>query len=234
MSEQSRQLPLALPIEERYEREDFLVGEANELAYATLELWPDWPDPVMLLLGPPGSGKTHLASIWAKRAHAWSIVSTDISHRPAAELLTNSAVVIEDIDRGVPDEAAFFHLLNIAREKKCFVLLTARTPPGDWGIKTMDLLSRLRLAPRIDLSEPDDALMAGLLVKFFVERQMVVDMQVVDFIRSRIDRSVASVRDFVDALNSESLARKKRITRNLARELWKSNPETDPGLPFQG
>lgn len=234
MSEQNRQLPLALPILERFEREDFLVGEANELAYATLEQWPDWPDPVMLLLGPPGSGKTHLASIWAKRAHAWSVVSTDISHRPAAELLSSTAVLIEDVDRGLPDEAAFFHLLNIAREKKCFVLLTARTPPGDWGIKTMDLLSRLRLAPRIDLREPDDALMAGLLVKFFVERQMVVDMQVVDFIRSRIDRSVASVRDFVDALNSESLARKKRITRNLARELWKSHPESDPGLPFQG
>lgn len=233
MSEQNRQLPLALPILERFEREDFLVGEANELAYATLEQWPDWPDPVMLLLGPPGSGKTHLASIWAKRAHAWSVVSTDISHRPAAELLSSTAVLIEDVDRGLPDEAAFFHLLNIAREKKCFVLLTARTPPGDWGIKTMDLLSRLRLAPRIDLREPDDALMAGLLVKFFVERQMVVDMQVVDFIRSRIDRSVASVRDFVDALNSESLARKKRITRNLARELWKSHPESDPGLPFQ-
>jgi chromosomal replication initiation ATPase DnaA len=234
VSEQNRQLPLALPILERFEREDFLVGEANELAYATLEQWPDWPDPVMLLLGPPGSGKTHLASIWAKRAHAWSVVSTDISHRPAAELLSSTAVLIEDVDRGLPDEAAFFHLLNIAREKKCFVLLTARTPPGDWGIKTMDLLSRLRLAPRIDLREPDDALMAGLLVKFFVERQMVVDMQVVDFIRSRIDRSVASVRDFVDALNSESLARKKRITRNLARELWKSHPESDPGLPFQG
>lgn len=233
MSEQNRQLPLALPILERFEREDFLVGEANELAYATLEQWPDWPDPVMLLLGPPGSGKTHLASIWAKRAHAWSVVSTDISHRPSAELLSSTAVLIEDVDRGLPDEAAFFHLLNIAREKKCFVLLTARTPPGDWGIKTMDLLSRLRLAPRIDLREPDDALMAGLLVKFFVERQMVVDMQVVDFIRSRIDRSVASVRDFVDALNSESLARKKRITRNLARELWKSHPESDPGLPFQ-
>jgi len=233
VSEQNRQLPLALPILERFEREDFLVGEANELAYATLEQWPDWPDPVMLLLGPPGSGKTHLASIWAKRAHAWSVVSTDISHRPSAELLSSTAVLIEDVDRGLPDEAAFFHLLNIAREKKCFVLLTARTPPGDWGIKTMDLLSRLRLAPRIDLREPDDALMAGLLVKFFVERQMVVDMQVVDFIRSRIDRSVASVRDFVDALNSESLARKKRITRNLARELWKSHPESDPGLPFQ-
>jgi len=234
VSEQNRQLPLALPTEERFEREEFLVGEANELAYATLEQWPDWPDPVMLLLGPPGSGKTHLASIWAKRAHAWSVVSTDISYRPAAELLASTAVLIEDVDRGLPDEAAFFHLLNIAREKKCFVLLTARTPPGDWGIKTMDLLSRLRLAPRIDLSEPDDALMAGLLVKFFVERQMVVDMQVVDFIRSRIDRSVASVRDFVDALNSESLARKKRITRNLARELWKNNTETDPGLPFTG
>ena len=234
MSEQNRQLPLALPILERFEREDFLVGDANELAYATLEQWPDWPDPIMLLLGPPGSGKTHLASIWAKRAHAWSVVSTDISHRPAAELLSSTAVLIEDVDRGLPDEAAFFHLLNIAREKKCFVLLTARTPPGDWGIKTMDLLSRLRLAPRIDLREPDDALMAGLLVKFFVERQMVVDMQVVEFIRSRIDRSVASVRDFVDALNSESLARKKRITRNLARELWKSHPESDPGLPFQG
>lgn len=232
MSDQTRQLPLALPIEERFEREDFLVGEANETAYATLEQWPDWPDPVMILLGPPGSGKTHLATVWARRAHAWTIDPKEIGVRPAAELLANSAVLFEDIDRNMPDEAAFFHVLNRAREQKCFVLMTARTPPGDWGIKTPDLLSRLRLAPRVDMREPDDALLAGLLVKFFVERQMVVDMQVVDFIRSRIDRSVSSLRDFVDALNRESLARKKRITRNLARDLWKNSPESDPGLPF--
>ena len=112
------------------------------------------------------------------------------------------------------------------------MLITARTPPGDWGIRTADLLSRLRLAPRIDLLEPDDSLLTALLVKFFVERQMVVDMQVVDFIKNRIERSVSSLRAFVDDLNREGLAKRRRITKALARELWKQQDRHIQDLPL--
>lgn len=216
------QLALDLPIEERYGAEDFLVGDSNALAYGLIEQWPEWHDPVLLMVGPPGSGKTHLAHIWARQAHALFIRPEDIAAARAQDILSAHAVLIEDMDQGRFDEASLFHILNRARETQSSVLITARTPPSDWKIRTPDLLSRLRLAPRIDLQEPDDGLLTALLVKFFVERQMVVDMQVVDFIKSRIDRSVSALREFVDSLNREGLARRRRITRALARDLWKA------------
>ena len=227
-----QQLALDLPVEERFEAEDFLVGACNERAYGMLEQWPDWHDPVLLLIGPPGSGKTHLSTIWARRTEAWRIRPEDIGAAQTQDLLSARVLLIEDIDQGRFDEASLFHLLNRAREIKSFILMTGRTPPSDWGLRTADLLSRLRLAPRIDLLEPDDSLLTALLVKFFVERQMVVDMQVVEFIKSRIDRSVTALREFVDALNREGLARRRRITKALARELWKMQDRHAQDLPL--
>ena len=229
----ARQLALELPVEERFEAEDFLVGDCNALAYNMLEQWPDWRDCVLLLIGPPGSGKTHLTTIWARRAESQRISPAAITPAQVQAMTPDHALLIEDMDQSPFDEASLFHLLNRSREVKSSIVLTARTPPSDWGLKTPDLLSRLRLAPRIDLQEPDDGLLTALLVKFFVERQMVVDMQVVDFIKSRIDRSVSSLRDFVDALNREGLARRRRITKALAREVWKLQdlPIHDPLLP---
>jgi chromosomal replication initiation ATPase DnaA len=229
----AQQLALDLPVEEKFEAEDFLVGDSNALAYGMLEQWPDWRDPVLLLVGPPGSGKTHLSTIWARRAGAERVSPDRINPSLMASIRPDHALLIEDMDQTRFDEASLFHMLNRSREIKCSIMLTARTSPSDWGLKTADLLSRLRLAPRIDLLEPDDGLLTALLVKFFVERQMVVDMQVVDFIKSRIDRSVSSLRDFVDALNREGLARRRRITKALAREVWKvqDQPAGDPVLP---
>ena len=96
-----------------------------------------------------------------------------------------------------------FHLLNAARERRCFVLLTARTPPGDWGLATPDLLSRLRLAPSAVLGDPDEALVRAILVKLFLERQIVIDTSVVEFLAARIERSVTAAKSMVEALDRE-------------------------------
>ena len=130
-----RQLAFDLPLDPRYGREDFLVGPANEAAYALVEAWPDWPDSVLVLTGSSGSGKSHLAAIWAERAHAWTAAASEIGADAVQHLVSNGALVIEDVDRAENrDEAALFHLLNRARERAWAQLqaLAFRQLAGEW------------------------------------------------------------------------------------------------------
>ena len=145
-----RQLTFDLPFDPRYGREDFLVGDANEAAYGLIEAWPNWPDRVLLLTGPPGSGKSHLAAIWAERAHAWTVPASSVTHDRVQHLVSNGALVVEDVDRPEGrDEASLFHLLNLVRERGSPVLFTSAKPVDAIGLVTPDLRSRLRLAPGV-------------------------------------------------------------------------------------
>ncbi|WP_232627823.1 hypothetical protein [Methylobacterium sp. Leaf118] len=212
-----KQLAFDLPLDPRYGAEDFLVSPSNEEAYGLIEAWPDWPDTVFLLRGPPGSGKSHLASIWASRAQAWTVAAAEIDMGRVAHLISNGALVVEDVDRAEGrDEAALFHLLNLARERRFPVLLTASVPVDDFGLKVADLRSRLRLASGAEIGPPDDALLKAVIVKLFVDRQLVVDLSVVEALALRIDRSLARVREVVTELDRDALGRGRRITKPLA------------------
>jgi chromosomal replication initiation ATPase DnaA len=219
MREPPRQLAFDLPLDPRYGREDFLVSPSNERAYAQVERWPDWPDTVLRIEGPPGSGKSHLASIWATDARGWTVDARQVTGERVPHLVSAGALVIEDGDRGPLEEAALFHLLNLARERKASVVITASSPPDRWALRTPDLLSRLRLAPCVTLDAPDDALLRAVLVKLFVDRQLVVDTTVVDFLALRIERSLARAAEVVSALDREALSRGRRITRAMASAL---------------
>ena len=218
-----RQLALALPVEERLDLEDFLVGSSNEAAFAVIEVWPDWPDKVQILTGPAGTGKSHLAAIWAEKAKATRITPALLYENDPATLAASPALLIEDADRLGLSENALFHLLNAVRRGPTSVLMTARTPPDLWGLKTADLLSRLRLAPQISLETADDALLGAILVKFFLERQIVVDTALVEFLRARVERSVPAMRALVERLDHEALARGRRVNRALAAEILRAD-----------
>ncbi|QFU16264.1 DnaA ATPase domain-containing protein [Microvirga thermotolerans] len=219
MREGPKQLAFDLPLAPRFGREDFLVSPSNEQAYAIIESWPEWPDTVLLLTGPRGSGKSHLAAIWAETARAWTVDAFEVTGDKVPHLVSNGALAIEDIDRADRDEAALFHLLNLARERKAFVLMTCETPPDAWGIRTPDLLSRLRLATAVSLEPPDDALLKAVLVKLFVDRQLVVDTSVVDYIALRIERSLTKAAEVVTLLDKEALSRGRRVSRAIASEV---------------
>lgn len=218
-SRTTAQIPLDLTLEPRFGREDFLVGPSNEAAFDFVELWPNWPGHTLLLIGPQGSGKSHLAAIWAARSGASTLSASALEKADPVALARSGAVVIEDSDRGPFAEAALFHLINLIREHGAWAVLTARTVPDRWNLRTADLLSRLRLAPAVTIDSPDDALLRALIVKQFVDRQIVIDTSIVEYLLPRMERSFAGVARTVEALDREALARGRRITRAIAAEV---------------
>ncbi len=224
----SQQLTLDLASDPQFGAEDFLVSNSNEQAYGMVELWPDWPDKVLLLLGPPGAGKSHLAAIWAARAGAFVLQASSLANADLPAVAKNRAILIEEADRVGAGEAALFHLLNLARAEDLRLLLTAREAPEFWGLGTADLKSRLRLAPCVAIEAPDEALMRAVLVKLLVDRQLIVDTNVVELAALRLERSLDAARKFVAAIDREALSRGRRITRAMASDVLRQFETAEP------
>jgi chromosomal replication initiation ATPase DnaA len=214
------QLALALDHAESLAREDFLSGPSNAAALALIERWPDWPSRTVLLRGPEGSGKSHLASIWARESGARTLSPRALDGAEVPVALATGALVLENLTEGRFDEAALFHLLNLAREERAYVLITARTAPATWRVEVADLASRLRALPVVALTSPDDALFRAVLVKLFADRQLAVDESLVSFLTTRIERSFAAARAAVAQLDREALRLRRPVTRTLAGELF--------------
>ena len=218
-SVQPRQLAFALPHAESLSRDDFLEGPANAAALSLVDSWPDWPNRIMLLAGPEGSGKSHLAAIWAEQAGARSTTARALTATAVPGALATGALVVEDLNPSGFDERALFHLMNLAREDQAFVLITARVPPAAFQVELRDLRSRLRAVPVVTLLPPDDQLFRALIVKFCADRQLSVDETVVSYLATRIERSFAAARQAVELLDTEALRLGRPVTRALAAEL---------------
>jgi chromosomal replication initiation ATPase DnaA len=214
-----RQLAFVLPHEESLSRDNFLEGPANAAAMALLDSWPEWPSRTMLLVGPEGSGKSHLASIWAELSGARSVAAHALASANVPGALATGALVVEDLRSGDVDERALFHLLNLAREDAAFVLITARARPTALEIELRDLRSRLRALSVVEVQPPDDQLFRALIVKFCADRQLAVDESVVSYLANRIERSYAAARDTVAFMDSEALRLGRPVTRAFAAEV---------------
>jgi len=216
-----RQLAFALPHAESLTRDDFLEGPANAGGLALIDSWPDWPNRVMFLVGPEGSGKSHLAAIWADASGARSISAHALTAAEVPGALATGALVIEDLKAADIDERALFHMLNLAREDGAFVLMTAREPPRE--VELRDLRSRLRAVPTVQLLPPDDHLFRALIVKFCADRQLTIDEAVVSYLTARLERTYAAVRQTVERLDAEALRLGRPVTRALAAELLRGD-----------
>ena len=216
MTAAPRQLVLDLPHREALGAEDFLVSSSNAAAVEFIDRWPDWPHPALIVIGPRGSGKSHLAHVWQLRSSAALIAADALTDADVAGLEDNSALVVEDIDRGCADEQALFHLINRSRESKLSVLLTSQDPPGELAFEIPDLRSRMRALPVAELQPPDDALLKAVLVKLFSDRQLNVEPAVVDYLSLRMERSMEEASRVVEAIDRLALAMHRKVTRPLA------------------
>jgi len=213
-----RQLAFALGHHTSVAREDFLEGPANAAALAMVERWPDWPDRLLVVVGPEGSGKSHLAAIWGEAAGARFLAARALGETNLARALSTGALVIENVAAEAVDERALFHLVNLAREQGAFMLITALAAPSGWTLKVPDLASRLRALPVVELGPPDDALLRAVLVKLFADRQLAIDESLLTYLLNRIDRSFAAAREAVERLDREALRLRRPVTRALAVE----------------
>jgi chromosomal replication initiation ATPase DnaA len=212
-------LAFALPHSESFSRDDFLEGPANAAALSLIDAWPDWPNRLMLLVGAEGSGKSHLATIWAEESGARAISAHALTAVAVPGALATGALVVEDLNPQTFDERALFHLMNLAREDGAYVLLTSRTPPSAFEVDLRDLRSRLRAVPVVMLMPPDDQLFRALIIKFCADRQLSIDETVVSFLASRIERSFVAARQAVERLDAEALRLGRPVTRALAADL---------------
>jgi chromosomal replication initiation ATPase DnaA len=213
-------LDLALP-PPTYAREDFVVAPGNREALAWIDRWPDWPAPALSLGGPPGSGKTHLAHIWARHARASIVEAAQLDGKSVADLAdlvaASPALVVEAAD-GAP-ERALFHLYNLAREKGGWLLLVAEALPAHWSIALPDLASRLRAAPAIAVAPPDDELLGSIILKQLADRQLHAAPGVVHYLVAHMERSGEAARHVVAALDRRALAERREIDRRLAADV---------------
>lgn len=197
-------------------REDLIVTRANREAVMLVEAWPEWPGPTAILAGPPGSGKTHLASIWASVADAHPCNPKAISPTDLDAAQSGRNLVLDGIEPGQFDEDALFHVMNAVRANSGSLLMTSSYWPGAWKVLTPDLRSRIQAANTVEIDEPDDSLLVGVMAKLFADRQIAVDPGVIEYVAIRIERSLDSAREIVDLLDKAALARKARITRQFA------------------
>lgn len=217
----ARQLRLPLAQARSPDFDDFVCGASNAAAAADVRRWPDWRGGVLALIGPMGSGKTHLAEAWAAQAGAVRLnpAAPDLAEAGSAPLL------IEDADRGF-DPEGLFHLLNLAPSGRG-LLLTGRSPPTLWPAAIPDLRSRLNALPVAELGPPDDEVLEGVLRKFFRERNIRPPEAVYPYLLARIGRSTPDAREIVERLDEAGDAGFRPVTRALAREILEA------GLPFE-
>ncbi|WP_103258137.1 DnaA/Hda family protein [Tabrizicola aquatica] len=212
-----RQLAFDLPSAEAMTRADFFVAPSNALALQTVEDWQNWPGRKLLLVGPEGSGKTHLTRVWATLSGA-QVIPASALHGLDPATLTGTPVAVEDADHLDDAEAQLFHLHNLVTATSS-LLLTAQRPPRDWGLRLPDLISRLQAAPIARLEAPDDALLSAVLVKLFADRQVAVPANLIPYLVSRMPRSIGAARALVAALDAAALAQGRPITRALAGDV---------------
>ena len=202
--------------------DDFIVAGANRDAVAWIDRWPDWPTVGTVLVGPAGSGKTHLTNVWKSRSNARHLDHRILATSPTDALISEQpAIVFDGLDSSIgrAAETALLHVLNMLAERDGSVLLTARIAPAQLPLSLPDLASRVRAMPVVVLQQPDDALLGAVLRKLFADRQLMVGHDVIRYLVHRGERSFAAARGHVEALDRAALERKREVTVPLVRDI---------------
>jgi chromosomal replication initiation ATPase DnaA len=214
----ARQLAFELPHRAASGADDFLVAAPNAEAVAWLDRWPDWAAPGLAIYGPQGCGKTHLLRVWQARSGARLLRAAELGSLDLAGFAAAPRPVALDDCPGPVPEQPLLHLYNLLAGAGRQLLLAGGEAPSRWPVTLPDLRSRLGALPAVAIAPPDDALLAGLLVKLFSDRQLRIDAPLVDYLLPRMERSFAAAERLVARLDAMALQKRRAVTVALARD----------------
>ena len=219
MARKPHQIPLRFAHAPATSRDDLIISDPVSAAVGVIDRWPDWPSRVVVLVGPTGAGKSHLAAVWREKSLAPAL--SPETHDEASAIAAASAgpILIEDAERSGFSERTLFHLINAVREHGTSCLMTTRMWPSAWSVSLPDLRSRLKSATVVEIGEPDDEMLAQVIVKLFADRQVAVDERTVGFLVTRMERSLDAAQQVVARMDELALARGGRMSRALAGEV---------------
>ena len=213
-----QQIPLDLGHRSASGMADFLVAPCNQDAVAWVDRWPEWSLPALILYGPRGAGKSHLAHVWRSRCTALLVDDGSFPDLLPDRLGDSKFAVIDPLELPF-DEEALLHLYNVLAERSGHLLIVAGSAPARWDIRLRDLRSRLLACPAVGIGSPNDGLIGALMIKQFADRQLRVEPYVLTFLLARMERSFSEASRLVAALDRAALAEKRRITVPLARRV---------------
>ena len=223
------QLSFNLKKKRIYEKNDFLVSNSNKEAYKLINRWPDWSSRKIIIFGDIGAGKTHLSKIWQKKTSA-IILNLNKFKKIKFDnfFLKKKKFIIENISNFFDKikkkdkenlEKNLLHFYNLIDEKRGYVVLTAAIAPKFWGINLPDLKSRILSSTTVNIKKPDDELLSAVLVKLFIDKQILIDKKIIKFIVYRSERSFTSLQSLVNKIDEQSLITKKKININFVKKL---------------
>ncbi|RYH01821.1 chromosomal replication initiator DnaA [Salipiger sp. IMCC34102] len=219
----ARQLTFDWPVGVSLEASDFFVSEANQAAFRMVGDPARWPQGKLLLTGPEGSGKSHLARVFAGARRAPIVGLSGLGARPS-----ETALVVEDVDRMTPaQEEPLFHLHNHMIALGLPLLMTARTRPVTWGMRLPDLASRMQATVPVQIAPPDDALLEAVLMKLFADRQVRPPAALPRYLATRIDRSYSAAQGIVEALDRRALLTGKSVSLRMAADILQEDSFDD-------
>ena len=210
--------------------ENFFISESNNLAVNTIKNWQHWPTKKIMLVGPTGSGKSHLANFWCNQSGAHKLAIGNLHEVDIVDLSNSEALLIDDIDnlkvlnrsKKQLVEEKLFYLLNSTANTSCFLMMTSSAPVSSWGLQLPDLISRLKTSAFVELLPPDDELILAVLLKQFDDKQIKVSPEFILFVSKRINRTFDAIRKFVNAIDHLALKQKREVTIPIASELLDS------------
>lgn len=201
----ARQFSLGLtPAPARLTRQDFVVADSNAAALGTLYSWRASAEPLLVIAGPAGSGKSHLLSILA-----------DLGGAATDDADAGGVSIVDDAMTLAP--RALLALIERARETGARLALAGKGDPLDWAQGLRDLETRLGAAARIDLGDPDEPLLQAVILKLLRDRQLRAAPDLAAYATARLPKTFAAARDFVNAMDAASIAEGVPIGVRLAK-----------------